>query len=110
MTMDRRKTTTESGTPSASSPNPPPARPPAVPANAAESAPRDAKAELSDSPAPKVSRQKRWQETRGRLQEALAEWEKSEQRAVEMLKEAEDERAHLEDLLLKLKAKLQELS
>ncbi|MBX3019611.1 MAG: hypothetical protein KF767_17110 [Bdellovibrionaceae bacterium] len=58
----------------------------------------------------KPSKQKRWQETRGLLQQALAEWEKSEQKATEMLKEAESEREHLEDLLLKLKAKLEELS
>lgn len=54
--------------------------------------------------------EKRWDETRGLLQQALADWEKSEQRAIEMLKDAEAERNHLEDLLLKLKAKLQELS
>jgi hypothetical protein len=52
----------------------------------------------------------RWDETRGLLAQALADWENSEQRAIEMLKEAEAERTHLEDLLLKLKAKLQELS
>ena len=66
------------------------------------SAPKDA--------APKTSGQKRWQETRGLLQQALVEWEKSELKATEVLKEAEADRSQLEDLMLKLKAKLEELS
>lgn len=59
---------------------------------------------------PTAKNLKRWTETRGLLQQALADWEKSEEKATEMLKEAESERANLEGLLLKLKAKLDELS
>lgn len=58
--------------------------------------------------------QKRWEETRGLLQRALVDWEKSEEQAADILKETENqiraERDHLEDLLRKLKAKLEELS
>lgn len=75
--------------------------PPPEPLSETSSAP-----ESEATPATKA----RWQETRGLLQQALAEWEKSEQLAIEVLKDAETERDQLETLLRKLKAKLEELS
>lgn len=106
MTTDGKNTKMTGGTPSFAAAGP--TGPGAASASPAAGAPPPAR---DSGPSPeKSSRQKRWQETRGLLQQALADWEKSEQRATEMLKEAESDRAHLEDLLLKLKAKLDELS
>lgn len=52
----------------------------------------------------------RWQETRGLLQQALADWENSEHCAMEALKTAEAEKGELDALMKSIKAKLEALS